>query len=37
MAIDHLLAALRGGVESERQRRDLMAFLARAEAAHGQV
>jgi hypothetical protein len=35
--IDNLLRALRGGVESERQRGDLMAFLARAEAAFGRI
>jgi hypothetical protein len=34
-AISALLTALHGGVEGERQHGDLMAFIARAEAAYG--
>jgi hypothetical protein len=35
--LNDLLRALRGGVEGERQRGDLMAFLARAEIAYGRI
>ncbi|KAF8595180.1 hypothetical protein BDV93DRAFT_481245 [Ceratobasidium sp. AG-I] len=37
VAIQNLISGLKGGVESKRQRGDLMAFLARAEAAYGRI